>query len=45
VKHLHRYVAEATWRFNRRIVEDPPRMAEFLGRVNGRLTYEVLIAR
>jgi transposase-like protein len=45
VKHLHRYVAEATWRFNRRIVEDAPRMAEFLGRVNGRLTYEVLIAK
>jgi transposase-like protein len=45
VKHLHRYVAEATWRFNRRVVEDAPRMAEFLGRLNGRLTYNVLIQK
>jgi hypothetical protein len=44
-KHLHRYVAEATWRFNRRDVKDAPRMAEFLGRVNERLMYEVLIAK
>ena len=45
VKHLHRYVAEATWRFNRRGVEDRSRVAEFLGRVDGRLTYNTLIGK
>jgi transposase-like protein len=43
-KHLHRYISEATWRFNRRKVEEAPRLVEFLGRVNGRLTYKTLIA-
>jgi transposase-like protein len=43
-KHTHRYIDEATWRFNRRGVDEAPRMAEFLGRVTGRLTYKVLIA-
>jgi transposase-like protein len=44
-KHLHRYVSEATWRFNRRSVTDAPRMAEFLGRTDGRLKYKTLIAK
>ena len=42
-KHLARYVDEATWRYNRRSVADPMRIAEFLGRVDGRLTYRALI--
>lgn len=41
-KHLHRYLAEAVWRYNRRQVEDGDRIAEFLGRINGRLTYAEL---
>src|SRR5260221_375399 len=28
-KHVHRYVAEATWRFNRRVLKEDPRFAEF----------------
>jgi hypothetical protein len=43
-KHLDRYLAEATWRYNRRAVKDGMRIAEFLGRVEGRLTYKMLIA-
>jgi transposase-like protein len=44
-KHLHRYISEATWRFNRRNVKDAPRMVEFLGRTDGRLRYRELIAK
>jgi transposase-like protein len=44
-KHLHRYVSEAVWRYNRRSVEDGNRIAEFLGRADGRLTYADLIAK
>jgi transposase-like protein len=44
-KHLSRYIDEATWRYNRRDVKDGSRIAEFLGRVNGRLTYNVLIQK
>jgi hypothetical protein len=29
VKHLDRYLDEATWRYNRRAVKDPSRIAEF----------------
>lgn len=43
-KHLHRYVSEAVWRYNRRRVKDAPRMAEFLTRLDGRLFYRDLIA-
>lgn len=43
-KHLGRYLAEMTWRYNRRTVEEGPRMNEFLGRVDGRITYKELIA-
>ncbi len=43
-KHLHRYVSEAVWRYNRRQVKDAPRMVEFLTRLDGRLTYQSLTA-
>lgn len=44
-KHLDRYLAEATWRYNRRGLEEVARMGEFLTRVDGRLTYNALIAK
>jgi transposase-like protein len=44
-KHLHRYVNEATWRYNRRIANEAPRMADFLGRTDGRLMYKTLIGK
>lgn len=43
-KHLERYLDEATWRYNRRGLKDGDRIAEFLTRVDGRLTYQSLIA-
>lgn len=43
-KHLPRYLSEMTWRYNRRGVEEGPRVNEFLGRVECRLTYKALIA-
>jgi transposase-like protein len=45
VQHLMRYVGEVVWRYNRRHIEDGPRMNEFLTRVDGRLTYKTLIAK
>jgi transposase-like protein len=44
-KHLDRYLAEATWRYNRRNVKDRNRIAEFLTRVDGPLTYAALIQK
>jgi transposase-like protein len=44
-KHLAKYLGEATWRFNRRDLKDTPRMREFLTRLDGRLTYQELIAK
>jgi len=44
-KHLNKYLAEATWRFNRRELKETPRMREFLTRLNGRLTYAELVAK
>jgi hypothetical protein len=44
-KHLDRYLAEATWRYNRRGVKDSNRISEFLARVDGRLRYQDLIAK
>jgi transposase-like protein len=44
-KHLHRYVDESTWRYNRRAVKDRNRIAEFLSAIDGRLTYKALIAK
>ena len=43
-KHLAKYVSEATWRYNRRSIEDAPRLNEFISRLDGRLTYAGLIA-
>ena len=42
-KHLHRYISEATWRFNRRGLNEVPCFAEYLTRVDGRLMYKTLI--
>jgi transposase-like protein len=44
-KHLHRYINESVWRYNRREVAEAPRLAEFLTRTDGRLTYNVLIGK
>ncbi len=43
-KHTFRYLAEMTWRYNRRDIDDGQRMNEFFGRVDCRLTYKELIA-
>ena len=43
-KHLDRYLAEFTFRYNRRKAGEGERMNDFLGRVSGRLTYKELIA-
>jgi len=43
-KHLHRYVAEMSWRFNRRDLKVTPRMNALFGSVEGRLTHKALIA-
>jgi hypothetical protein len=44
-KHLHRYFAEATWRYNLRGMMEVPRMATFITRTDGRLMYKTLIAK
>jgi transposase-like protein len=44
-KHLHRYVDESVWRYNRRALNEIGRMREFLTRVDGRLCYDVLIGK
>ena len=44
-KHLNKYFGEATWRYNRRGLKAPQRVAEFLTRVDGPLTYKELIAK
>lgn len=44
-KHLDKYLSEATWRYNRRDVKDRNRIAEFLTRVDGPLTYKMLIEK
>lgn len=43
-KHLSRYAAEMTWRFNRRDMRVTARMNDLFGCVEGRLTYKALIA-
>lgn len=43
-KHLSKYIDEATFRYNRREIGEADRVAEFLGRVHGRLMYKTLIA-
>jgi hypothetical protein len=42
-KHLNRYVAEMTWRFNRRDMKVSGRMNDLFTCVEGRLTYKALI--
>lgn len=44
-KHLDKYLDEATWRYNRRSVKDGNRIADFLKRIDGPLTYKMLIAK
>lgn len=44
-KHLHRYIDESVFRYNRREVGEAPRFVEFLTRTDGRLTYNVLIGK
>ncbi|HJS85200.1 MAG TPA: IS1595 family transposase [Acetobacteraceae bacterium] len=43
-KHLDRYLGEFTYRFNRRETGEGARVNDFLGRIEGRLTYKMLIA-
>jgi hypothetical protein len=43
-KHLHRYLAEMTWRFNRRDMKVTPRMNDLFTSVEGRLPYKALKA-
>jgi transposase-like protein len=44
-KHFHRYMDEVMWRYNRRDVPIVRRINDFLGRIDGRLTYAELIAK
>ena len=43
-KHLGRYVAEATWRYNRRTYGEGSRVDALIAGSGGRLTYKALIA-
>lgn len=43
-KHLNRYVAEVTWRFNLRDIGEGDRVNTLLDQTSGRLTYKELIA-
>ncbi|MDP3908597.1 IS1595 family transposase [Novosphingobium sp.] len=43
-KHLSRYLAEMTWRFNRRDADEGQRVNMLLGQAAGRLRYKELIA-
>ena len=43
-KHLNRYVAEVTWRFNLRDIGEGARVNLLLDQTSGRLTYKELIA-
>jgi len=43
-KHLSRYLAEMTWRYNRREFGEGDRMNALLAQTGGRLTYKALIA-
>jgi hypothetical protein len=43
VKHLDRYVAESSWRYNRRSGGEGNRVNMLLADANGHLTYKVLI--
>jgi len=43
-KHLFRYTDESSWRFNQRESEEGVRFNDFLGKTDGRLKYQDLIA-
>jgi len=43
-KHLDRYLGEMTWRYNRRDLDEGPRVNALLEQASGRLTYKDLIA-
>jgi hypothetical protein len=43
-KHLHRYVAESSWRYNRRSSGEGNRVNNLMADATGRLTYKALIA-
>jgi transposase-like protein len=43
-KHLHRYLAEMTWRYNRREIGEGSRLNALIECADGRLTYKGLIA-
>jgi transposase-like protein len=43
-KHLHRYLDEMTWRFNRRDMKVTARMNDVFSCIEGRLKYKTLIA-
>jgi transposase-like protein len=43
-KHLGRYVAEATWRYNHRSAQEASRLNALIAGASGRLTYKALIA-
>ena len=43
-KHLHRYLGEMTWRYNRREDGEGARLNALLASAGGRLTYKSLIA-
>lgn len=42
-KHLHYYVDESAWRFNRREMSEGQRVNDYIARMDGRLKYESLI--
>ena len=43
-KHLDRYVAESSWRYNRRNTGEGNRVNDLMAHATGRLTYKALIA-
>lgn len=44
-KHVHRYLNEVMWRYNRRNMPDALRLADLLKWADGRLTYAALIGK
>lgn len=44
-KHLHRYCAETTYRFNSRKIKDADRFKTAISKIEGRLKYKKLIEK
>ena len=44
-KHLHRYCAESSYRYNTRKIKDKERFSTVLSNPNGRLKYKTLISK